>query len=109
MGPARLPEGQIAVRKSVPPGERRVGERRIAAMDEAGLDVQVISLTSPGLHNLPADEAIHLPVETNDRIAELVKDYSDRFHGFATLPSPRPLQPRRSSTARSPGSASMAR
>jgi uncharacterized protein len=42
-------------------------------MDEAGLDVQVISLTSPGLHNLPADEAIHLPVETNDRIAELAK------------------------------------
>ena len=46
-------------RASVPPGEigerlREVGERRIAAMDEAGLDVQVISLTSPGLHNLPA-------------------------------------------------------
>ena len=44
-------------RASVPPGEvgerlREVGERRIAAMDEAGLDVQVISLTSPGLHNL---------------------------------------------------------
>jgi hypothetical protein len=38
-------------------GERlpEVGERRIAAMDKAGLDVQVISLTSPGLHNLPAE------------------------------------------------------
>lgn len=41
-------------RASVPPGEmgerlRELGERRIAAMDEAGLDVQVISLTSPGL------------------------------------------------------------
>ena len=34
---------------------REVGEQRIAAMDEAGLDVQVISLPSPGLHNLPAD------------------------------------------------------
>ena len=43
-------------------GERllEVGERRIAAMDEAGLDVQVISLTSPGLHNLPPDEATRL-------------------------------------------------
>src|ERR1700719_410131 len=48
---------------------REVGERRIAAMDESWLDVQVISLTSPGLHNLPADEAIRLQVETNDRIA----------------------------------------
>ena len=36
---------------------REVGERRIAAMDQAGLDVQVISLTSPGLHNVPADAA----------------------------------------------------
>ena len=82
-------------RASVPPGEvgerlREVGERRIAAMDEAGLDVQVISLTSPGLHNLPAKEAARLQVETNDRIAELVKAHSDRFQGFATLAVPAP-------------------
>ena len=56
-------------RASTPPGEvgerlREVGERRIAAMDEAGLAVQVISLTSPGLHNLPADEAARLQGET---------------------------------------------
>ena len=80
---------------SVPPGElgerlREVGERRIAAMDEAGLDVQVISLTSPGLHNLPADEATRLQVETNDRIAELVNAHPDRFQGFATLATPAP-------------------
>jgi predicted TIM-barrel fold metal-dependent hydrolase len=73
-------------------GERlgEVGERRIAAMDEAGLDVQVISLTSPGLHNLSADEAIRLQVETNDHIAELVNEYPDRFQGFATLAMPAP-------------------
>jgi predicted TIM-barrel fold metal-dependent hydrolase len=69
---------------------REVGGRRIAAMDEAGLDVQVISLTSPGLHNLPADEASRLQVETNDRIAELVNDHPDRFQGFATLALPAP-------------------
>jgi uncharacterized protein len=78
-----------------PPGElrerlREVGARRIAAMDEAGLDVQVISLTSPGLHNLPADAATHLQLETNDRIAELVNDHPDRFQGFATLATPAP-------------------
>ena len=79
----------------VPPGElgerlREVGERRIAAMDETGLDVQVISLTSPGLQNLPADEATGLQVETNDRIAELVNAHPDRFQGFATLAMPAP-------------------
>lgn len=77
-------------RGSVPPGEigerlREIGELRIAAMDEAGLDVQVISLTSPGLHNVPADGAVHLQVETNDLIAELVNAHPDRIQGFATL------------------------
>ena len=69
---------------------REVGERRIAAMDESGLGVQVISLTSPGLHNLRADEAAGLQVETNDRIAELVNSHPDRFQGFATLATPAP-------------------
>ena len=82
-------------RAGVPPGEMgerllEVGERRIAAMDEAGLDVQVISLTSPGLHNLPADLAKGLQVETNDRIAELVAARPDRLQGFATLAMPAP-------------------
>jgi predicted TIM-barrel fold metal-dependent hydrolase len=80
---------------SVPPGEMgerllEVGERRIAAMDEAGLDVQVVSLTSPGLHSLPADDAVRLQVETNDAIAQFVKDHPDRFQGFATLAMPDP-------------------
>jgi len=79
----------------VPPGELgerlgEVGERRIAAMDAAGLDVQVISLTAPGVHNLPAAEAAHLQVETNDRIAEFVNGHPDRFQGFATLATPAP-------------------
>jgi len=75
---------------SAPAGElgerlRDVGEQRIAAMDEAGLDIQVISLTSPGLQDLPADAGRRLQVETNDRIAELVSRRPDRFQGFATL------------------------
>jgi predicted TIM-barrel fold metal-dependent hydrolase len=82
-------------RASVPPGEvgerlSEVGQRRIAAMDEAGLDVQVISLTSPGLHDVPPDEATRLQVETNDRIAECVAAHPDRFQGFATLAMPAP-------------------
>jgi uncharacterized protein len=82
--PAGVPPGDV--------GERllEVGERRIAAMDETGLDVQVISLTSPGLHNLPADEATTLQVESNDRIAEIVNVHPDRFQGFATLATPAP-------------------
>jgi predicted TIM-barrel fold metal-dependent hydrolase len=82
-------------RASAPAGEigerlREVGERRIAAMDAAGLDVQVISLTSPGLHSLSAEPATRLQVETNDRIAELVDAHPTRFQGFATLATAAP-------------------
>ncbi len=69
---------------------REVGRRRIAAMDESGLDVQVLSLNSPGLHNLPAGQATALQISTNDRIAELVSAHPDRFQGFATLATPAP-------------------
>ena len=82
--PGQHPTGEVGERL------REGGERRIAAMDDARLDVQVISLTSPGLHNLPADEASGLQVETNDRIAELVNAHPDRFQGFATLAMPAP-------------------
>jgi uncharacterized protein len=89
------PSARKDSRAGVPPGElgerlQEVGAHRIAAMDETGLDVQVVSLTSPGLHNLPADEAAHLQIETNDRIAELVNAHPDRFQGFATLALPAP-------------------
>lgn len=82
-------------RAGAPPGDlgerlREVGERRIAAMDDPGLGVQVISLTSPGLHCLPAHEATRLQVETNDQIAELVQTHPERFQGFATLATPAP-------------------
>jgi uncharacterized protein len=89
------PSARDDSRAGVPPGEmgerlREVGDRRIAAMDQAGLDVQVISLTSPGLHNLAAKEAAHLQTETNDRIADLVNARPDRFQGLATLATPAP-------------------
>jgi predicted TIM-barrel fold metal-dependent hydrolase len=67
-----------------------VGERRLVAMDDAGLDVQVLSLTSPALHNLPAVEARSLQVATNDYIAARVAEWPDRLQGFATLGMPDP-------------------
>jgi predicted TIM-barrel fold metal-dependent hydrolase len=84
-------------RASAPPGEigerlREVGQRRIAAMDDTGLDVQVISLTSPGLQALAATEGARLQVETNDRIAELVNAHADRFQGFAALATAAPAE-----------------
>lgn len=43
-------------------GLAEVGDERIAAMDDAEIDVQVLSLTAPGLQNLePADAIIGEP------------------------------------------------
>jgi predicted TIM-barrel fold metal-dependent hydrolase len=67
-----------------------VGEGRIAAMDDAGIDTAVLSLTTPGLQNLPAAEAAALQVTVNDGLAEAVGRHPGRLQGFATLATPAP-------------------
>ncbi len=67
-----------------------LGEGRIALMDEAGVDVQVLSVTTPALHNLEPEESVHLARQTNDFLAEVVARNPTRFQGFATLPMPAP-------------------
>ena len=72
-----------------------LGEGRLALMDEAGVDMQVLSLTTPGLHNLGVEESLALARRTNDLIAGTVAKRPDRFQGFAALPTPAPdLVPR---------------
>jgi predicted TIM-barrel fold metal-dependent hydrolase len=67
-----------------------LGERRLAAMDAAGIDVQVISHTTPGVQHLDAETAVALARDANDRLARAVQEHPDRFAGFATLPTPDP-------------------
>ena len=73
--------------------ERRLldtGDLRIAAMDEAGIDVAVLSHTTPGVQSLDASQAIPLARAANDFIAETVRAWPDRFQGFATLATAAP-------------------
>jgi predicted TIM-barrel fold metal-dependent hydrolase len=67
-----------------------LGERRLAAMDAAGIDLQVISHTTPGVQHLGAETAIPLAREANDALARAVAEHPDRFAGFATLPTSAP-------------------
>jgi uncharacterized protein len=67
-----------------------VGEKRIAEMDAAGIDVQVLSLTSPGTEQLGGDDAMALARESNDFLAHAVKRNPDRLAGFAALPTATP-------------------
>ncbi|BDI29496.1 amidohydrolase [Capsulimonas corticalis] len=67
-----------------------LSEARISRMDESGVDMQVLSLTSPGLHNLEPAEGVSLARRTNDLIAATVAGRPDRFDGFATIPASAP-------------------
>lgn len=67
-----------------------LGEDRLAAMDAAGIDVQVLSAPPPGVQQFPPDEAIAAARSVNDRLAEAVAAAPGRFAGFATLPTPAP-------------------
>jgi predicted TIM-barrel fold metal-dependent hydrolase len=67
-----------------------VGAGRIAEMDAAGIDMQVVSLTAPGVEQLDAPDAVALARAANDSLADAVKKNPARFAGFAALPTPAP-------------------
>jgi predicted TIM-barrel fold metal-dependent hydrolase len=69
-----------------------LADRRIAAMDEAGVDVEVLSMTTPGVQGLEPDRAVPLARAANELMAATVHDRPERFQGFATLPTSAPDQ-----------------
>ena len=69
-----------------------LGEQRLALMDEGGIDVQVLSVTTPGLHNLEPEESVLLAQRTNDLVAATMAKHPTRFQGFAALPTAAPAE-----------------
>ncbi|GGF31845.1 amidohydrolase family protein [Subtercola lobariae] len=67
-----------------------VGDERIAAMDDQGVDVQVLSLTSPGVQSLDPGDAVALAHDANDFLATAIAEHPDRYQGFAAIPTPDP-------------------
>src|SRR5436853_1992585 len=67
-----------------------VGQGRIAEMDAAGIDIQVLSHGAPSVQRLEAELAVRLARGANDRLAETVRSHPDRFAGFAVLPTADP-------------------
>jgi predicted TIM-barrel fold metal-dependent hydrolase len=63
-----------------------LGDDRIAAMDQAGIDLAVLSLATPGVEQLDGPEAVRLARECNDELAAAVERHPDRLAGFGTLP-----------------------
>ena len=69
---------------------RDVAARRLADMDDQGIDVQVLSLASPGVQNLPAADAVNVAREANNALAEVVDGNPERFQALAAIPTPVP-------------------
>jgi uncharacterized protein len=69
-----------------------VGDKRVAEMDAAGIDMQVLSLNSPGVEQMDAEEAVACARDANDFLADAIKRHPTRFAGFASLPIQAPDQ-----------------
>jgi predicted TIM-barrel fold metal-dependent hydrolase len=67
-----------------------LGELRIAEMDEAGIDMQVISHVEPATQNFEPAEAVRLAIAANDVLHQAIRAHPGRFAGFAALPTPDP-------------------
>ena len=68
-----------------------LGAGRIADMDEAGIDMQVLSAVTPGVQNLPGPEGVASARKLNAWVAgEVVAAWPERFRAFAALPLSQP-------------------
>lgn len=63
-------------------------EVSISFMDDAGIDLAVVSLSTPGVHTGDNLKARAWARRCNEFSAELVQSRPDRFGGFACLPLP---------------------
>ena len=80
-GDDTVPVGGIA-----PPPWSRASA--LSFLDDAGIDVAVTSISTPGVHTGDDAAAGLLARRCNELAAEMIRDRPDRFAGFACLPLP---------------------
>lgn len=60
-------------------------ELRLSHMDDAGIDMQVLALTSPGVQIMDKDVAVEFAKFSNDYLSETIKRHPTRFAGMLTI------------------------
>jgi 6-methylsalicylate decarboxylase len=68
-----------------PPWSR---EGALSFIDDAGIDVAITSISTPGVHTGDSAAARALARRCNEYSADLVREHPNRFGGFACLPIP---------------------
>lgn len=61
-------------------------KQRVEEMDAAGIDVQIISVTTPQVYFLEGQAAVDLARRCNDYLAGIVQQYPTRFRALASVP-----------------------
>lgn len=69
-----------------------LGAGRLEAMDAAGIDMQLLMLTAPGVQVFDADLGTAIAAESNDELAEACRNHPGRYAGLAAVA---PQDPRR--------------
>jgi len=62
-----------------------LGGQRLEDMEEAGIDMQVLSISFPGVELFDAADGTSVAQEFNNELSEIVKRFPDRFAGFAAI------------------------
>lgn len=61
-------------------------QARLEDMDKYGIDVNILSLTTPSIEVVPEKEGVVWAKKVNDYYASLCQKYPGRFYAFASLP-----------------------
>ncbi|HEY1504248.1 MAG TPA: amidohydrolase family protein [Stellaceae bacterium] len=67
-----------------------LGTLRLKEMDEAGIDIQVVSHGAPSVQKMDAESAVALARKANDRLFEACRANKERLYAFAVCPTPDP-------------------
>jgi predicted TIM-barrel fold metal-dependent hydrolase len=67
-----------------------LGELRLKEMDEAGIDLQIISHGAPSTQKISGPQAVDLTRRVNDRLHAVVARDPRRFQAFSALPTSDP-------------------
>jgi 5-carboxyvanillate decarboxylase len=63
---------------------------RLDIMNRAGIDMQLLSLTSTGVQMLDPDTAAGVAISANDQLADAIRRHPTRYAGLATVPPQNP-------------------
>jgi 2,3-dihydroxybenzoate decarboxylase len=67
-----------------------LGAKRLKEMDDAGIDLQVLSHGAPATQRIDGELAISVSRNANDRLHKAVREHPGRFEAFAVLPTNEP-------------------